>query len=186
MAMAENRKAQLSMRKRERKEELWREKSMSVLVLVSNITLIFLQDYVTWSCGDVACLSPPVFMWAKCKEKGYRWKESKDRRIQAERVREKGGVNKGSRIGKDRKGKESKQRRSSAELLLGGQESNMIQRQEWYRERWRGRQTHWSTSRLSILTCKGEMAHLLKCSSLDSESALLAKNPTLIYIPVWA
>lgn len=47
MAMAEDRKAQLSMRKRERKEELRREKSMSVLVLVSNITLIFLQDYVT-------------------------------------------------------------------------------------------------------------------------------------------
>lgn len=29
---------------------------MSELVLVSNITLIFLQDYVSSSCGDVPCL----------------------------------------------------------------------------------------------------------------------------------
>lgn len=48
----------------------------------------------------------------------------------------------GKRGIENRKGKESKQGRSSAELLLGGRESNMIQRQEGYRQRWRGRQTH--------------------------------------------
>lgn len=45
------------MRKRERKEGVRREKTMSVLVLVSNMTLKLLQDYVSSSCGDVTRLS---------------------------------------------------------------------------------------------------------------------------------
>lgn len=56
---------------------------------------------ILWGCGPP--FSPLFFTCAKCKEEAWRWKDSKDRRRQAEGVRQKGGVNKGSRIGKERR-----------------------------------------------------------------------------------
>lgn len=44
-------------KKRERQGGQKRKKAMSVLVFVSNLTLIYLQDNVSSSCGDVTCLS---------------------------------------------------------------------------------------------------------------------------------
>lgn len=78
------------MRKRERKEGVRREKAMSVLVLVSNMTLKLLQDYVSSSCGDVTRLSL-CFYVNMSQIRGKRRNENKDRRREAEGLRKNGG-----------------------------------------------------------------------------------------------
>lgn len=77
---------------------------MSVLVLVSNITPIFHQDYVSSSCGDGTCLS---LCFHTNMSKKIQEETEKITRIERNRQRrgegEKKGINKGKGAGKREK-----------------------------------------------------------------------------------